>query len=217
MLQASAAPERPGTAPSAFSGAAGEAADARRSSSTAAIAASPFANSAFAAAAAPPPDSGRGLERASSPALGSGVTAQTVADGLPSAPSAPLTNRDGACPAGTPAAPGDAGRAASGRHASTSSPYSQEYAHHSATSSPSVSGILTALPHRGGTSRTSLSRDSIQSVSSPRELGVFASHPIPEEAAAEDEGGGRELAQPPEEHVRGKSNSKAGGVSLQAR
>ncbi|CAL8471975.1 g11517 [Coccomyxa elongata] len=205
-------PQRPGTAPSAFSAAAAEDAESRRTASTSAIAASPFANSAFA-----PAEDGRssGLERASSPALGSGVTAQTVADGLPSTPSAPLGGRDGIGAAAAAAADGGR-RRASGQQASVSQGYP-----HSATSSPSVSGILTHLPHRGGQAgalRPPLG-ESPRSVSTPRELGVFASHPIPEEAdlaAAEDDGGGKGLG-----HLAGGKSSTAsraaGGLSVQAR
>ncbi len=213
MAQAPAAHQglqRPGTAPSAFSAAAAEDSESRRTASTSAIAASPFANSAFA-----PAEDGRssGLERASSPALGSGVTAQTVADGLPSTPSAPLGGRDGI---GAAAAADGGRRWASGQHASASQGYP-----HSATSSPSVSGILTHLPHRGGQAgalRPPLG-ESPRSVSTPRELGVFASHPIPEEAdlaVAEDDGGGKGLGH----SAGGKSSTgsrAAGGLSVQAR
>jgi hypothetical protein len=224
-LQASAAPEgkqRPGTAPSAFSAAAQEDAEARRSASTSAIAASPFANSAFAPGAE---DGGqqqqqqqRGLERASSPALGSGVTAQTVATGLPSAPSAPLTDCEGGA---GPAAAAAAGRRGADRHVGPS-PYYQEYAApHSGTSSPSVSGILTALPHRGGQiAARGPAGESPRSVSTPRQLGVFASHPIPEEGdlpPAEDEDGGKD---PLVQQTGGKGvgvGTDSGGFSVQAR
>ncbi|KAK9905638.1 hypothetical protein WJX75_003659 [Coccomyxa subellipsoidea] len=222
---ASAAPEgqqRPGTAPSAFSAAAQEDAEARRSASTSAIAASPFANSAFAPGAE---DGGqqqqqqqRGLERASSPALGSGVTAQTVATGLPSAPSAPLTDCEGGA---GPAAAAAAGRRGADRHVGPS-PYSQEYAApHSGTSSPSVSGILMALPHRGGQiAARGPAGESPRSVSTPRQLGVFASHPIPEEGdlpPAEDEDGGKD---PLVQQTGGKGvgvGTDSGGFSVQAR
>ncbi len=228
VLQASAAPEgkqRPGTAPSAFSAAAREDADSRRTASTSAIAASPFANSAFASGAAQQPEDGnqqqqqqqqRGLQRASSPALGSGVTAQTVADGLPSAPSAPLTDRDGgAGPAGSAGAV-DGGR----RWAAGASPYSQEYAAPRTTDSPSVSGILTALPHRNSGHFGRLSGESPRSGSTPRQLGVFASHPIPEEGdlvTAEDQGGGKNSPARPADGKAGGVGKDASGFSVQAR
>jgi hypothetical protein len=146
-------------------------AQARRTVSTSAIAASPFANGDAGTAA--------GLHRTGSPALGAGRPAAVVAAGLPSLPSAPLSEQ--LPPEGCSTSAAEA----------TSSPAKERSAHAhdappaSGTASPSISGILTALPNRGPAAAVAgrwLGSSPRSGPSGPRSRGTFASHPIPEES-----------------------------------
>lgn len=223
-LQASShpEPERPGTAPAPFSESAAEEAQSLRTASTSAIAASPFANSAVDKAES---ESGGGMQRSGSPAHGTGRSAATVAAGLPSVPSAPLTERPEARSSVlAPVQTSDRAAASSRQDAAAAA--------RDGTSSPSISGILTALPHRGllnpaaavGLGRPPLG-GSPRAGASPRLRGgssAFAQpHSIPEEGEqqmVDDNGVESTPAQHPNEAAAegtGGGERQSGGPVLQ--
>jgi hypothetical protein len=231
---------RPASGPSGRVDAAGGADDptGRRAVSTSAIAASPFANGA------------ESLERRGSPALGPGVPVEALAAAMPSSHSATQLEEDdsqgaaasgrgrgAAAEQGAAGEDGHAQRRVSGADGNVSvsaaAPGSAQPAgvekggsgDSSGGRSPSVSGLLRALPDRRPPPRLDCSAqhagaagESPRMVTSPRDLGVFASYPIPEEEAegAEGEQQAAAAAQLPDAQeagkpLAGKSSSGGGG------
>lgn len=204
---------RPASEPSSgrldgASAAAGDPTGGRRAASTSAIAASPFANG-----------NAESFDRRGSPALGPGVPVEALAAAMPSSHSAPQLEEDDrssaaaggrAHAAAEPAAmaaedDGDAERRASGADGNVSVSAAAPAELHgmdkvgsgdsSGGRSPSVSGLLKALPDRrlltprlDYAATAQCVGESPRSVTSPRDLGVFASYPIPEEETEGAEG-----------------------------